>query len=92
MVNHTNNKEGVILKMSAKLANFKNPLTSAGGNLFSISDWLGGIFWVVWVGIIFSVGAKLLSKADTVIPGDVTPSAYKNMSTIPQASNGPVIY
>lgn len=78
--------------MAAKLANFKNPLTSTGGNLFSVSDWLGGIFWVVWVGIIFSVGAKLLSKADTVIPGDVTPSAYKTMNASPLAASGPTIY
>ena len=78
--------------MTAKLANFKNPLTSAGGNLFSLGDWLGGIFWVVWVGIIFSLGAKLLSKADNVIPGDVTPAAYRNINATPMASNGPVVY
>lgn len=78
--------------MAAKLANFKNPLTSSGGNLFSIGDWLGGIFWVVWVGIIFSLGAKLLSKADSVIPGEVTPSAYRSINTVPASNNGPVVY
>jgi len=77
--------------MAAKLANFKNPITAQGGNLLSASDWLGGIFWVVWVGIIFSVGAKLLSKADAVIPGDVTPNQYKTMNTAPITSSGPVI-
>lgn len=57
----------------AKLSQYKNPLTNKEGSIFSISDWVGGIMWVVMFGIMFAVGAAIVGKIDKVLPGNQTP-------------------
>jgi len=58
----------------AKLSQYKNPLTNKEGSIFSISDWVGGIMWVVMFGIMFAVGAAIVGKIDKVLPGNQTPN------------------
>ena len=58
----------------AKLTDFKNPLTSTTGSVFSLSNWTGGILWVVMVGMILAVGVTLVQKIDAVLPGNTTPN------------------
>lgn len=62
-----------------KLSEFKNPLTTTKGNIFSIEDWAGGILWVIFAGAIFTAGSKIMAKVDdAIIPGNVTPNQYRN--------------
>ena len=58
----------------AKLSQYKNPLTNKEGSIFSISDWVGGIMWVVMFGIMFAAGAAIVGKIDKVLPGNQTPN------------------
>lgn len=58
----------------AKLTEYKNPLTNKEGSIFSISDWIGGIMWVVMFGIMFAVGANIVGKIDKILPGNQTPN------------------
>lgn len=57
----------------AKLAQFKNPLTSSSGSVLDVSQWLGGILWVIMFGMIVAVGSKLLNVIDSKVPGNQTP-------------------
>ena len=60
--------------MSKSLTAFKNPLTTPSGNLLDWSTWLGGILWVVMLGVVVSIGVKAYSAVDKRIPGDNTPN------------------
>lgn len=68
----------------AKLTQFKNPLTKDSGSVFDYTNWIGGILWVVMVGMIISLGAKVLNKVDNVIPGNQTPNikAYQSANPV----------
>lgn len=77
----------------AKLTEFKNPLKADTVELFSISDWIRSIGFVAWMGAVIALGAKLLNKADAVIPGTVTPNSYKKaIATDAPKNDGVVIY
>lgn len=77
----------------AKLTEFKNPLKAETVELFSISDWIRSIGFVAWMGAVIALGAKLLAKVDTVVPGNVTPNAYKKtIATDAPKNNGVTIY
>lgn len=76
----------------AKLTEFKNPLKADTVELFSISDWIRSIGFVAWMGAVIALGAKLLNKADAVIPGTVTPNGYKKAIADAPKDNGVVIY
>ena len=58
----------------AKLTEYKNPLTNKEGSIFSVSDWIGGIMWVVMFGIMFAIGANIVGKIDKILPGNQTPN------------------
>ena len=60
--------------MSAKITSFKNPLTASSGNMLDWSTWLGGILWVIMLGVVMSVGVKAYSAIDKRVPGDNTPN------------------
>lgn len=60
----------------AKLNEFKNPLTAEKVNVLSPADWLTSIGYVAFFGAVIAVGAKLLVKADEIIPGKVSPNGY----------------
>jgi len=73
----------------AKLTQFKNPLTNSSGSVTDYSQWIGGVLWVVMVGLIISLGAQVLAKVDKVIPGNQTPNvkAYQSSSPISNPVN-----
>lgn len=74
-----------------KLSEFKNPLVASKGNIFSIEDWAGGILWVIFAGAVFTAGSKIMSKVDdAIIPGNVTPNAYRNAQVMPAAKTDTV--
>lgn len=58
----------------AKLTDFKNPLSTNSGSIFDLANWLGGILWVVMVGMIIAIGVKALDKIDKFVPGNQTPN------------------
>ncbi len=60
--------------MAKKLTDFKNPLTASSGNVLDFSMWLGGVLWVVMVGMILALGVKALNKVDSIVPGNNTPN------------------
>lgn len=67
----------------AKLLDYKNPLTATNGNLLSVEDWKGAIFYVMFIGAAFTFGSKLMAKIDDmVIPGDVTPKQMRAQTTV----------
>ena len=67
----------------AKITEFKNPLQSKEGSIFDLSQWTGGILWVVMVGLVLAVGVTLVQKIDAVLPGSQTPNIkpYSKMDT-----------
>lgn len=73
----------------AKLTQFKNPLTNNSGSVTDYTQWIGGVLWVVMVGLIISIGAKALGKVDAFIPGNQTPNikAYQNAAPVGQSVN-----
>ena len=75
-----------------KLSDFKNPLVAEKGNIFNLSDWVGGIMWVVFAGVVFTLGSKVTGKLDTVVPGTITPNAYKNVTTVAAPTSAVKIY
>ncbi len=58
----------------AKLTTFKNPVTAKEGSVLDLSNWIGGIMWVVMVGMIIALGVKALDKLDSVVPGNQSPN------------------
>jgi len=58
----------------AKLSTFKNPVAAREGSVLDLSNWIGGVMWVVMVGMIIALGVKALEKLDKVIPGNQTPN------------------
>lgn len=58
----------------AKITDFKNPLASKEGSIFDLYTWIGGIMWVVMVGMIIALGVKALDKIDSYVPGNQTPN------------------
>lgn len=58
----------------AKLTTFKNPVTAKEGSVLDLSNWIGGVMWVVMVGMIIALGVKALDKLDSVVPGNQTPN------------------
>lgn len=73
--------------MAKKITDFKNPLTNSGGSIFDISNWIGGILWVVMVGMVIALGVKTLDKIDNVVPGTQTPNMPPYQQ--PPINNGP---
>ena len=67
----------------AKLTQFKNPLTNNSGSVTDYTQWIGGILWVVMVGLIISLGAQVLTKVDKVLPGNQTPNIKAYQSNAP---------
>lgn len=70
----------------AKLNEFKNPVVNKEVNVLNPADWIQSIGYVAFMGIVLAMGAKLLVKADQVIPGNNTPTSYANMVSSPAAS------
>lgn len=70
----------------AKLNEFKNPIVNKEVNVLSPADWVQSIGYVAFLGFAFAMGAKLLVKADEIIPGNNTPKSYANMVSTPAAS------
>ena len=70
----------------AKLNEFKNPIVSKEVNVLSPADWIQSIGYVAFMGMVAVLGAKLLIKADSFIPGNNTPTNYTNLVTTPAAS------
>lgn len=68
--------------MAKKLTQVTNPITSTGGDIASPADWISRILYVAWFGAIFMIGAKVLTMADRVIPGNITPNDYKTQSAV----------
>ena len=60
--------------MAKKLTDFRNPLTAKEGSVFDLGNWLGGILWVVMVGMVIALGVKTLEKIDSFVPGNQTPN------------------
>jgi len=60
--------------MAKKLTDFKNPLTAKEGSVFDLANWVGGILWVVMVGMVIALGVKTLEKIDSFVPGTQTPN------------------
>lgn len=58
----------------AKITDFKNPITNPKGNILDVTDWIGAIWWVVFFGTTFAIGAKVVNILDQKIPGDQTPN------------------
>lgn len=75
----------------AKLNEFKNPLTADKVNVLSPADWLASIGYVAFFGVCLAVGAKLLTKADNVIPGKIAPNAYTK-AVEEKATSGVVVF
>lgn len=67
----------------AKITDIKNPLTSSG-NILNIGDWLGAIWWVVFFGTTFAIGAKVVQALDAKLPGSTTPdmAGFKAAPTV----------
>lgn len=65
-----------------KITEVTNPLTASGGNILNPADWISRVLYVAWFGAIFMIGAKVLTMADRVIPGNVTPNDYKTQSSV----------
>lgn len=74
-----------------KLTRTINPVTSAGGDILSPTDWVQRILWVAMFGAIFTIGARVLSAADKYIPGNNTPAGYRTATSVSSVS-GPTIY
>lgn len=70
----------------AKLTEFKNPVVNKEVNVLSPADWIQSIGYVAFMGLVVAMGAKLLVKADEIIPGNNTPRSYANMVSTPAAS------
>lgn len=70
----------------AKLNEFKNPVVNKEINVLSPADWIQSIGYVAFMGLVIAMGAKLLVKADEIIPGNNTPVSYANMVSSPAAS------
>lgn len=70
----------------AKLNEFKNPIVSKEVNVLNPADWIQSIGYVAFMGMVAVLGAKLLIKADQVIPGNNTPTNYTNLVSTPAAS------
>lgn len=60
--------------MAKKITDFKNPLTVSSGSIFDLSNWLGGILYVVMFGMIVAIGTKALNVIDRRVPGAQTPN------------------
>lgn len=75
----------------AKLNEFKNPLTADKVNILSPADWVTSIGYVAFFGAVFAIGAKLLVKADSLLPGDATPNGYAK-AVEKTATNNVVVY
>lgn len=60
--------------MAKKITDFKNPLAAREGSVFDIGNWIGGVLWVVMVGMVVAIGVKTLEKLDSFIPGNQTPN------------------
>ena len=60
--------------MAKKITEFKNPLTASSGNVLDLGVWLGGVLWVMMVGMIVALGVKALNKVDAIVPGNNTPN------------------
>ncbi len=69
----------------AKLNEFKNPLASKQGSIFDLTNWIGGVMWVVMVGMIIALGVKALDKIDSFVPGNQVPNIapYKSEPVAP---------
>ena len=77
------------VKKLKELGKTKSPM--AEGNIFSLKDWSQRILWVMWFGACFAIGAKALNKADKVIPGNITPNNYKDVTSTGEAMGYTVI-
>ena len=64
--------------MRKKLGDLKNPVLAKEVNIFNPMDWLGGVLYVAWIGLIAVLGIKALMKADTLLPGNNTPAGFKS--------------
>lgn len=60
--------------MAKKLTDFRNPLAAKEGSIFDLSVWLGGVLYVVMVGMVIALGVKALNKLDSFVPGNQTPN------------------
>lgn len=78
--------------MAIKVSKTTNPVTSAGGDLLSPSDWISRIGWVVMFGAVFAIGSKVLTAADKFIPGSVTPVQMQNATSAPLVGDNTIIY
>lgn len=70
--------------MAVPKVSFKNPLTSSSGSVFDLSNWVGGILWVIMFGMIMAMGTKALHVIDARVPGVQTP----NMKPYTQVNTG----
>jgi hypothetical protein len=50
----------------------ESPVTMSG-SVLDLSNWIGGILWVVMFGMIVAIGTKVLNRVDSVVPGNQTP-------------------
>ena len=76
-------KGGEKMSVSKATFNAKSPLNMSG-SVFDVSNWVGGILWVVMFGIIVSMGSKALNVIDARVPGSQTP----NMKPYQQVNTG----
>ena len=75
----------------AKITDFKNPITTEKGNVLDVSDWLGAIWWVVFFGTSFAVGAKVVNMLDAKLPGNTSPNLNGFTAPAPAANTVTVL-
>lgn len=78
--------------MAKKLTETVNPITAAGGNLLSPTDWIQRIGFVVMLGAVFAVGSKVLTGLDKYIPGNITPTQMQNATASAFVADGTIVF
>lgn len=73
-----------------KIANFKNPLSGASGNLLNVGDWTQNILGVVFLFVVIAMGQMLSRKVSSALP--MVDTTIEPIITQPQTSSGLVKY
>ena len=69
-----------------KLANFKNPLSGASGNLLDVSDWTQNILGVVFLFVVIAMGQMLSRKVSSALP--MIDTTIEPIQTVPATASG----
>ena len=69
-----------------KLANFKNPLSGASGNLLDVSDWTQNILGVVFLFVVIAMGQMVSRKVSSALP--MIDTTIEPIQTAPATASG----